>query len=48
MPFKSDAQRRLMYAIVNDPKLAKKHGISLEVAREFIRAHEAAKKGKKK
>lgn len=52
MPFKSDAQRRLMYAVANDPKLAKEKGISQAVAHEFINAdhaeHESGHKKMKK
>lgn len=52
MPFKSDAQRRLMYAVASDPKLAKEKGISKEVAEEFINAdhaeHESGHKKMKK
>lgn len=36
MPFKSDAQRRLMYAVANNPDVAKKTGISKKVADQFI------------
>lgn len=38
MPIKSKAQQRLMYAAANDPKVAKKTGVSQEVAKEFIEA----------
>ncbi len=43
MPFKSDAQRRLMYAVAEDPKLAKEKGIPQSVAHEFIAADKAEK-----
>ena len=36
MPFKSDAQRKLMYAVANNPAVAKKTGISKRVADKFI------------
>jgi hypothetical protein len=36
MTFKSDAQRKLMYAIANNPAVAKKTGISKKVADKFI------------
>ena len=36
MPFKSDAQRKLMYAVANNPAVAKKTGISKKVADKFI------------
>lgn len=36
MPFKSEKQRRLFYAAANNPKVAKKTGISKEVAEKFI------------
>ena len=36
MPFKSDKQRKLMYAVANNPAVAKKTGIRKEVADKFI------------
>ena len=36
VPFKSDAQRKLMYAVANNPAVAKKTGISKAVADKFI------------
>lgn len=36
MPIRSKSQQRLMYAAANDPKFAKKVGISQSVAKEFI------------
>ena len=36
VPFKSDAQRKLMYAVANNPDVAKKTGISKKVADKFI------------
>lgn len=36
MPFKSEAQRRLMYAVENEPGVAKKTGVPKSVAEKFI------------
>lgn len=36
MPLKSKAQARLMYAVKNDPKVAKKFGIAPSDAEEMI------------
>lgn len=38
MPIKSKAQQRLMYAVAQDPEVAKKTGVSQKVAREFIKS----------
>ena len=38
MPIKSRAQQRLMYAAASNPEVAKKTGVSQEVAKEFIKA----------
>jgi hypothetical protein len=38
MPIKSKKQQRLMYAVANDKNIAKKVGMSQDVAREFIAA----------
>lgn len=38
MPIKSRQQQKLMYAVANDPKVAKETGISQKVAREFIKS----------
>ena len=35
MPMKSQAQRRLFWAVKNDPKLGKRLGIKKSVAAEF-------------
>jgi hypothetical protein len=35
MPFTSKAQGRLMYAVANNPKLAKQMGIPQKVAKEM-------------
>lgn len=43
MPPKSEAQRRLMWAARNNPKLAKDKGISWKVAREFTDADKGGK-----
>ena len=47
MPSKSPAQHRFMLAAAHDPKFAKKAGIPLTVAMEFVAADKAkaAKKG---
>ena len=47
MPFKSDAQRRLMYAVAEDPALAKEKGIPQSVAHEFINKEHAKNEAKK-
>ena len=44
MPSKSDKQRKFMAAAANNPKFAKKAGISQGVAQEF---HQADKKKKR-
>lgn len=33
---RSKAQRRLMYAVANDPKVAQKTGVPTSVAREYV------------
>lgn len=38
MPVKSEAQRRLMQGVANNPAFAKKVGIPQSVGREFIKA----------
>jgi hypothetical protein len=38
MAIKSKSQQRLMYAVANNPKVAKETGISKEVADEFIKS----------
>lgn len=38
MPTKSDAQRRLMYAVLNSKKLSKEKDIPQSLAREFLEA----------
>ena len=45
MPFKSDAQRKLMYFVHSNPKRAKELGIKLspKVAKEFIKAEHTMK-----
>lgn len=45
MPYKSEAQRRLMEAVLHDPAVAKKTGISKSVAQDF---HQASKGSGKK
>lgn len=44
MPFKSEKQRRLMYAAANNKAFAKRAGISPSVAKEFIAADKRKKK----
>ena len=36
MPFKSNAQARLFYAALKDPKLRQKHNITEETAKQII------------
>ena len=50
MPSKSGKQHRLMAMVANDPKAAKRLGISRSVGKEFIRADKGKKfsKGKGK
>jgi len=43
VPPKSEAQRRLMWAARDNPKLAKRKGISSKVAREFTDADKGGK-----
>ena len=38
MAIKSKSQQRLMYAVANNPKIAKETGISQAVAKEFIKS----------
>ena len=38
MPVKSEAQRRLMQGVANNPSFAKKVGIPQSVGREFVKA----------
>jgi hypothetical protein len=46
MPFKSQAQSRLMHAAANDPGVAKRTGVPQSVAREFVSAGHGQKVGK--
>jgi len=48
MPSKSKKQARTMRAAAHDPKFAKKMGIPVEVAKEFVAADEAKKKKTRK
>ena len=48
MPAKSAKQKRLMQAAANDPKFAKKAGVSQDVAREYVRKTPKKKKGTKR
>lgn len=43
MPPVSEAQRRLMHAAANDPKVAKEAGIKQSVAKEFANADQPGK-----
>ena len=43
MPFKSQAQRNLMFAAKNDPDVRKKTGISQETAEKFTDHDEGGK-----
>jgi hypothetical protein len=45
MPSKSPEQKRLMQAVANNPKFAKKVGIPQKVGKKFEKA-DKAKKGK--
>lgn len=36
MPFRSEAQRRLMYAAAQNPEVAKKTGVPQSVANKYI------------
>ena len=38
MPIKSRQQQKLMFAVANDPQVAKETGVSQKVAREFIKS----------
>ena len=50
MPAKNKKQERFMQAVANNPKFAKKVGVSKGVADKFVgkRAHKTAKKMAKK
>lgn len=48
MPAKSKAQARLMYAAQNNPEVAKRTGISPEVAHEFTQGMTKKRFGKLK
>lgn len=52
MPSKSPAQKRFMLAAANNPDFARKAGVPVSVAKEFVSAdnkvaHALTKKGKK-
>jgi hypothetical protein len=40
MPFKSEKQKKLFYAAAHNPEIARKRGISQEVAEKYIRDSE--------
>ena len=44
MPAKSKAQERLMQAVANNPKFAKKVGIPQKVGKEFVKPDPKKKK----
>jgi hypothetical protein len=46
MPFRSQAQSRLMHAAANDPGVAKSTGVPTAVAKEFVQAGHGQKVGK--
>lgn len=46
MPSKSKAQHRFMEAAAHNPKFARKAGIPVKVAKEFVAADKAKKKGR--
>jgi hypothetical protein len=46
MPFRSQAQSRLMHAAANDPAVAKRTGVPASVAKEFVAAGHGQKVGK--
>lgn len=48
MPSKSPAQKKLMRAAANNPEFAKKVGIPVTVAKEFVKADKAKEKAKSK
>lgn len=47
MPSKSEKQRRLMQAVLHNPKVRKDTKIPLSVAHEFVEADKRARKKKK-
>ena len=46
MPSKSKAQKKLMQAAAHNPAFAKKVGVPVKVAKEFVREDKAKKKGR--
>jgi hypothetical protein len=46
MPFKSQAQSRLMHAAAKNPEVAARTGVSQKVAREFVEEGHGQKVGK--
>ncbi len=46
MPSKSPKQARTMRAAAHDPKFAKKMGIPVKVAKEFVAADKRKKRGR--
>ena len=47
MPSKTKAQAKFMRAAAHNPKIAAKHNIPQETAREFVKADQAKKKKKR-
>jgi hypothetical protein len=48
VPTKSKAQKKLMQAAAHNPEFAKKVGVPVKVAKEFVKEDKAKAKGKKK
>lgn len=48
MPSKSKAQKKLMQAAANNPDFAKKVGVPVTVAKEYVKADKAKSKPKSK
>lgn len=48
MPSKSKAQKKLMQAAAHNPEFAKKVGVTVTVAKEFVKTDKAKAKPKKK
>lgn len=48
MPSKSKAQKKLMQAAAHSSEFAKKVGVTVKVAKEYVKEDKAKAKGKKK
>jgi hypothetical protein len=46
VPSVSKAQNRFFHAVEENPKIGKKRGVSVRVAKEFLKADEGKKVGK--